>query len=262
MSSLIDPTKPTAVAPTTQSVRDNFATAKSEIETLQTGKAAVGGNAAQNFATLDLTVSGVGAYFGASSSPILAAANSGSGVNFIAGHTTPETIGGTACASQNHNSGSISIGVSRWIANSGGVIVATLKSRSSTKGTRATLVNNDVLYQLNNYGVDASGTPADALAAQMSVEVDAAPAAGVVQGRYVFSTANSAGVLTDAMKINSAQLVTALAGLSVSGGVLDLPNYTTGTRPTAATGNMIYDTTLNKACIGTGAGTWQVITSA
>lgn len=51
-------------------------------------------------------------------------------------------------------------------------------------------------------------------------------------------------------------------GLSVVGGVFDLPNYTTGTRPTAATGNMIYDTTLNKACIGTGAGTWQVITSA
>lgn len=262
MASLIDPTKPVAVTPTTQSVRDNFATAKSEIEALQTGKAALAGSAAQDFSTLGLTVSGAGTYLGASANPILAASNSGGGISFISGYSTPVTIGGTVCVSQFHNVSNTTIGLSRWIANLSGVVVATLKSRSSTRGTRVSVNNADSLFQLNNYGVDASGTPADALAAQMSVEVDAAPAAGVVQGRYVFSTANSSGVLTDALKINSAQLVTALAGLSVSGGVLDLPNYTTATRPTAATGNLIYDTTLNKACLGTGAGTWQVFTSA
>lgn len=39
MPSNIDPTKPVALVPTTQSVRDNFSAAKTEIEALQTGKA-------------------------------------------------------------------------------------------------------------------------------------------------------------------------------------------------------------------------------
>lgn len=38
MASNIDATKPVAGTPTTQSVRDNFSAAKSEIEALQSGK--------------------------------------------------------------------------------------------------------------------------------------------------------------------------------------------------------------------------------
>lgn len=45
MSSLIDPTKPTATAATTASVRANFTAAKNEIEALQSGKADLSGAA-------------------------------------------------------------------------------------------------------------------------------------------------------------------------------------------------------------------------
>lgn len=47
-----------------------------------------------------------------------------------------------------------------------------------------------------------------------------------------------------------------------NGNMLNLPKYTTAARPAAVAGVMIYDTTLNKAVLGVGAGTWQVITSA
>jgi len=42
--------------------------------------------------------------------------------------------------------------------------------------------------------------------------------------------------------------------------VLNLPKYTTAGRPPAVDGGMIFDTTLNKACVGTPTG-WQAITS-
>ena len=59
MASTIDITKPTSGSPTTQSVRDNFAAAKSEIEALQTGKANLASPALTGSATaVNLTISG------------------------------------------------------------------------------------------------------------------------------------------------------------------------------------------------------------
>lgn len=43
--------------------------------------------------------------------------------------------------------------------------------------------------------------------------------------------------------------------------MMHLPQYTTAGRPTAVAGVLIYDSTLNKAVLGTGAGTWEVVTS-
>lgn len=59
MASSIDTTKPVSGSPTTQSVRDNFSAAKSEIEALQAGKADLAGPALTGTTTaVNLTVSG------------------------------------------------------------------------------------------------------------------------------------------------------------------------------------------------------------
>lgn len=59
MASAIDVTKPVSGSPTTQSVRDNFTAAKSEIEALQTDKANLAAPALTGNATaVNLTVSG------------------------------------------------------------------------------------------------------------------------------------------------------------------------------------------------------------
>jgi hypothetical protein len=43
--------------------------------------------------------------------------------------------------------------------------------------------------------------------------------------------------------------------------MLHVPQYTTAARPAAVAGVLIFDTTLNKLCVGTGAGTWEAVTS-
>jgi hypothetical protein len=69
MTSAIDASKPVAGNPTTQSVRDNFATAKSEITALQAVTVGapylpLGGTLTANFACNDITVGGNGGFAG------------------------------------------------------------------------------------------------------------------------------------------------------------------------------------------------------
>lgn len=172
--------------------------------------AALAGSATQSFTAQRILATG------ASALPSVVANNAGGGISLISGHDTTETIGGATPYSQIHNITGYSLGMFRWIANSAGVRQVTLKSRSSTPGTRTSVVTGDNLYQLDSYGVDS--TSADALAARMLVECEGTVSgAGVMPGRYSFWTANAAGVLTEALKIDSAQLVTALHGLTVEG---------------------------------------------
>ena len=175
----------------------------------------------------------------------------------ITGHTAALTLAGYTTRMQNHDVNGVMY--ARWSNDAGAETALHAKSRSATIGSFSIVTTGDVVA--DNLFAGDDGT-AMVLAGYHRFQITGTPAVGNIQGKHMWATRNIAGALATRMELSSEGLLSVTGGIALSSGVLDLPNYTTGTRPTAATGNMIYDTTLNKACIGTGAGTWEVITSA
>ena len=75
------------------------------------------------------------------------------------------------------------------------------------------------------------------------------------------STGTSQNALTERFRIGAAGTVTVTGALTVTGGLFNLPQYTTGGAPTAVAGGMYFDTTLGKARVGSNVPAWETITS-
>lgn len=120
----------------------------------------------------------------------------------------------------------------RYSNNNAGVPIYLGKSRGATSGSYTAVQTNDVLGYV--IGLGADGTDLDAHAALMKFEVGSAPSTGIVPGRIVFQTANTSGVLTNALTLDSSQN-------STFNGVIYHKSYTVATLPSATTaGGMIY----------------------
>jgi len=132
--------------------------------------------------------------------------------------TAQITVGGTT-------SGTSAIGIGRFSNDASQTYLAFAKSRNTTVGTYGVAVQSgDAVGTINWSGDD--GTSPISLAS-ISASVDVAPSTGIVQGRLVFSTANSSGTLTEVMRIGSAQTVSIGSG-TVTGVVLNINKTITG----------------------------------
>ncbi len=98
-------------------------------------------------------------------------------------------------------------------------------SRNATLGNQTAVVSGDQLGAVNNEGSDGTNFQDSS---QVRGEVDAAVSAGIVPGRVLVLTANSAGTLTEAMRWDSAQKTT-------FSGSAKLASFTVAGLPSAST---------------------------
>jgi hypothetical protein len=111
-------------------------------------------------------------------------------------------IGTTAPTNQLEVDGtsSTSFGLYRFNANTGPPVLYMAHSRSGTIGTNAALLNGDLTGAIFSAGADGTSY---ANSTSIISYVDAAPSTGIMPGRLVFSTANTSGVVTERMRIDS-----------------------------------------------------------
>ena len=161
--------------------------------------------------------------------------NNGTGdsfvVNDVASDSTPFVIGADglilAGSSTAYNSvGAYQPGVSnfgqsgtigqyRYSADAAGTELTFNKSRSATLGTHTAVASGDAISILRFAGSDGTSFTE---ATRIIGAVDGTVSTGVVPGRIVFSTASSAGTLTERMRIDSAGRV----GIGASPGTTTL----------------------------------------
>jgi hypothetical protein len=102
---------------------------------------------------------------------------------------------------QVHSTASPSRGIAsyNWNSSSTGAVFHSMKSRGAL-GTHATVQVNDAVHTHRFGGSDGA---VFIEAGRESVEVDAAPSTGLVQGRFVWLTRNAAGTLAGRMRLDS-----------------------------------------------------------
>lgn len=88
-----------------------------------------------------------------------------------------------------------------------GATVALIRSRSTNLSPSA-IVNGDVLGSLNYGGFTTNTSGETVVAASIDAIADGTILTSVIPGRLIFSTANAAGTVTEAMRIDSAQRIT------------------------------------------------------
>lgn len=118
-------------------------------------------------------------------------------------------------------------------AASGGVF-GCIRSKSGTVGTQSATTTSDVLC---DFEVEGSDGTAMSPSSRIQGVVDASVSTGIVPGRLSFSTANGSGTMTEALRINSAQLLT-------------LPQISTDATHTDST--LCQDTTTHGVYFGSG----------
>jgi hypothetical protein len=116
------------------------------------------------------------------------------------------------------------IGQYRYSADNAGTELTFNKSRSATLGTQSAVTTNDALSILRFAGSDGTSFTD---ATRIIGAVDGTVSTGVVPGRIVFSTASSAGTLTERMRIDSAGQV-GIGSTPVSGRNLVIGKILTG----------------------------------
>jgi hypothetical protein len=147
----------------------------------------------------------------------------------IHGHTAQVDVGGFTPITQLHHTGA-GFGLYRWSANATHATTFVAKSRGSSVGSYTSVSASDGLYALNVYGADGTSF---VQAAQISAVVDSAPSTGIVPGRLIFSTASSAGTLTERMRIDSAGQV-GIGGTPAAGRTLAVSKTITGSTTSIA----------------------------
>jgi hypothetical protein len=158
----------------------------------------------------------------------------------------------------------------RWSANTSGFNSFIAKSRSATVGAYAVVSSGDQIGVLNFLADDGTDFIS---AASIQANVDGTPGTNDMPGRLVFSTtADGASSVTERMRINSAGNVGIGTTSPNASAILDaqsttkgvrMPNMTTTQKnaiATPAAGLMVFDTTLAKLCVYSGAA-WETITS-
>ena len=154
----------------------------------------------------------------------------GSGNTIIGGTTTSTTSTGVVPKFQlvglnNDTSSSI---IYNFANDTTTTVLTWAKSRGGSFGTQGAVVNADAIGNLN---FEASDGTQLRRAAQIVALVDATPSAGVVQGRLTFSTASSAGTLTERMRIDSAGQV-GIGATPTAGRTLTVTKTITGATAT------------------------------
>lgn len=176
------------------------------------------------------------------------------GVNF-------QGLGGTG--------GANALGFNAFSADVSGPVIYFGKSRGATVGSVGIVSSGDFLGALFFEGSDGV---AQKRGASIVANVDGTPGVNDMPGRLVFSTtADGASSVTERMRITSGGLVgigttptTALLDVQSTTAGVRFPNMTTTQKNAIATpqaGTVIFDTTLSKLCVYTGAA-WQTISSA
>lgn len=156
------------------------------------------------------------------------------GFTSIDGDQTTVASLATTSAWFSANSGTHNVVFTSNTADGNATVLNFLKTRAAPNGTNANTIvsNGDDLGRLSFYGADGADYKE---AAQILIEVDAAPGVGDMAGRIVFLTSiDGAATPTEAMRINNSQDVV-LADKLTSSGSTDL-------------GWSIVDQTDNQAC--------------
>lgn len=132
-----------------------------------------------------------------------------------AGTSAPITTASSVPAVQGH--GVWGLGGFRWNAGVGGGNVVLAHSRSATVGTQSALTLNDRLGSIVFQGSDGTDFVNDG--ARIAVEVDDTVSTGITPTRLILSTMTSSGVSTEALRIDSAQVIKVATAFTVG-----LPN--------------------------------------
>lgn len=127
---------------------------------------------------------------------------------------------------------------------------------------------NDFTGIMNFEGADGTATK---ITAQIYSQVEGVPAAGILPGRLMFSTSDSAGVVNERVRIDSGGNV-GIGGTANANALLDVSSTTKAFMPPRMTttqknaiasptaGMVVYDSTLNKLAVYTGAA-WEAVVS-
>ena len=134
--------------------------------------------------------------------------------------SSDSTSGGITLRQTISSSGTSSIGARNYFNDAFGAYIALDKFRG-TYASWSTVQNGDQLGQIASSGATSNGTTSSltnvAKAASITFNVDAAPTTGIIPGNIIFSTANSSGVLTQALKIDRNQQSTYSGNVVVNG---------------------------------------------
>jgi len=119
---------------------------------------------------------------------------------------------------QQHSVNANSTSLYRWSSNAGGPALGLAKSRGSSIGANAVVVNGDTLGVINFSGDD--GANLNAIAATVQAQVDGTPGAGDMPGRILFSTTPSgSGAPTERARIaNTGALLVGTTATPVGAG--------------------------------------------
>lgn len=121
---------------------------------------------------------------------------------------TPWTSGTVAGSIQLFGSGSAahSMGMARFVGDANGPVMYGGHSRGAASGTFTATSSGDTLWTLSAQGVDTTATNFRE-SSKITFEQDAAGGASAVPGRIKLATATSAGTVTTALTVDSAQSV-------------------------------------------------------
>jgi hypothetical protein len=181
----------------------------------------------------------------------------------IVGHTTSVNSAGgrtpqTQFSGVDYSTGSA--GYNQWSTDAQGFVATFSKSRGAAPGTHTAVTLNDVTGYLEFSGSDGT---AFINAAAVFAQVDGTVSSGVVPGRVVTYTADSAGVLKERLRIDSNGAVTVRNGTlgygSGSGGtVTQLTSKATGVTLNTICGAI----TMNNAALAAGTAVSFTVTNS
>jgi hypothetical protein len=190
----------------------------------------------------------------------------------VGGHTTsvPVTLG-TSPRFQTQETDLIATNdILSWGNNTNPPSLKLAKAKSGVIGTYTAPANGDPNGRIRFYAADGAAFIENA---RIEAAVDGTPGTNDMPGRLVFSTtADGAASPTERMRIDSAGSLGIGTASPNASAILDVQSTTKGVRmpnmtttqknaiSSPAAGLMVFDTTLSKLCVYSGAA-WQTITS-
>lgn len=163
------------------------------------------------------------------------------------------------------------ISVGDFVNNANAPVISFVKSRSTTIGSFVTVQNSDVLASMSFFGDDGTSL---VLGARLNASVTASVSTGIIPTQVYIDTMNTSGVLTRAVTISNAQIMTLANALPVgsgglgitstpSNGQIPIGNGTTYTAATISAGTNISVTngagTITIAATGAASFSWSTI---
>lgn len=156
-----------------------------------------------------------------------------------------------------------------WGNNAAGGSIGLYKARGATFGTQTIVNSGDLTGRIDFFGSDGTTF---IRSASIQGNIDGTPDTNDMPGRLTFlTTADGASSPTERMRIDSSGNV-GIGATANASAILDVQSTTKGVRmpnmtttqknaiASPAAGLMVFDTTLAKLCVYTGAA-WQTITS-